>query len=125
MTSGPFFLVLDGPVQMVLEVEVPGELVHFRVLHTFVGGLEELGGYLDPELWASLQVKVEGLFPEVLVDWRRLYQRAHQIAHALPKHFVALRGATQRDGDRKTAYARLENLGRVRVVVSPKSETEG
>ncbi len=50
-----------------------------------MGGLEELRAYLDPELWADLQVELEGRFPEVLVDWRRLYQRAHQIAHALPK----------------------------------------
>lgn len=31
--------------------------------------------------------------------------------------FPALRGISQRDDDRKTAYARLQNLGRVRVVV--------
>ena len=32
-------------------------------------------------------------------------------------YFVALRGASQRQGDRKTPYARIENLGRVRVTV--------
>ena len=32
-------------------------------------------------------------------------------------YFVALRGISQRNGDRETPYARIANLGRVRVVV--------
>ena len=32
-------------------------------------------------------------------------------------YFVALRGESQRQGDRRTPYARVQNLGRVRVVV--------
>jgi len=32
-------------------------------------------------------------------------------------YFVALRGSSQRKGDRATPYARITNLGRVRVVV--------
>ncbi|MCE7797213.1 hypothetical protein LWE61_11650 [Sphingobium sufflavum] len=32
-------------------------------------------------------------------------------------YFPALRGISQRDGDRRTPYARIQNLGRVRVVV--------
>ncbi|WP_236549302.1 PKD domain-containing protein [Novosphingobium sp. TCA1] len=42
------------------------------------------------------------------------------IDHAFPApgtYFVALRGALQREGDSRTPYARIENLGRVRVVV--------
>jgi hypothetical protein len=36
---------------------------------------------------------------------------------ALGTYFPALRVASQRDGDRETPYARVQNLGRVRVVV--------
>ena len=32
-------------------------------------------------------------------------------------YFVALRGTSQRQGDTDTAFARIHNLGRVRVVV--------
>jgi hypothetical protein len=32
-------------------------------------------------------------------------------------YFPALRGISQREGDARTPYARLQNLGRVRVVV--------
>ena len=32
-------------------------------------------------------------------------------------YFPALRGVSQRHGDRDTPYARVQNLGRVRVVV--------
>ena len=34
-------------------------------------------------------------------------------------YFVALRGTSQRSGNAKTPYARIQNLGRVRVVVRP------
>jgi hypothetical protein len=42
------------------------------------------------------------------------------ISHRYEKagtYFVALRGTSQRQGDRTTPYARIQNLGRVRVVV--------
>jgi hypothetical protein len=42
------------------------------------------------------------------------------ISHRYEKpgtYFVALRGTSQREGDRDTPYARIQNLGRVRVVV--------
>lgn len=43
-------------------------------------------------------------------------------SHVFDKHgtyFVALRGYSQRNGDRKTPYARIPNIARVRVVVTP------
>jgi hypothetical protein len=42
------------------------------------------------------------------------------ITHRFDKpgtYYPALRGISQRDGDRKTAFGRIQNLGRVRVVV--------
>jgi hypothetical protein len=45
---------------------------------------------------------------------------ALQITHTYSKagtYFVVLRAASQREGDAKTPYARIQNLGRMRVVV--------
>ncbi|WP_231636217.1 PKD domain-containing protein [Novosphingobium sp. ST904] len=42
------------------------------------------------------------------------------ITHKFDKpgtYFPALRGISQREGDRETAFGRIQNLGRVRVVV--------
>lgn len=50
--------------------------------------------------------------------------RAHMtltVRHRFDKqgtYFPALRGVSQREGDRRTPYARIQNLGRVRVVVN-------
>jgi hypothetical protein len=47
-------------------------------------------------------------------------QAASQTTHTYSKsgtYFAVLRTATQREGDAKTPYARIQNLGRVRVVV--------
>jgi hypothetical protein len=44
-----------------------------------------------------------------------------QITHSFAKpgtYFPALRGISQREGDANTAFARIQNLGRVRVVVN-------
>ncbi len=37
-------------------------------------------------------------------------------------YFPTLRVATQRQGDTETPYARVQNLGRVRVVVHPEGD---
>ncbi len=45
---------------------------------------------------------------------------ASQITHSYSKsgtYFVVLRAASQREGDARSPYARIQNLGRVRVVV--------
>lgn len=61
-----------------------------------------------------------GTFPTSSAVPRKAQTATVTIAHSFQKpgtYFPALRGTSQRQGDLRTPYGRIQNLGRVRVVV--------
>ena len=77
------------------------------------------GGKIVAAQW---DFETEGAFPEVATIKSSTRSRVVVTAkHAFSKpgtYFVVLRATSQRDGDVNTPFARIQNLARVRVVVS-------